>query len=90
MGESCAGAWCKRIACGFDVKDEDKLESPVAKFLPDNFFAQAQKSISNDSTWKYIIFLVAGPYKDAWDILGGLRLELAHELKMIPEDEFNF
>ncbi len=71
------------------VKDPDKLESPIAKFLPDNFFALAQDlfpTIARGST----LFLVAGPYKDAWEVLGKLRLELGHRLKLIQKDKDAF
>ncbi len=67
------------------VKEQNKLESPISKFLPDDFFTQAQKlfpSIARGST----LFLVAGPYKEAWDVLGRMRLELGDFLKMIPKD----
>ncbi len=67
------------------VKDTDKLESPISKFLPSDFFEQAQvlfPTIAQGST----LFLVAGPYKDSWEVLGRLRLEVANQLQMIPKD----
>lgn len=67
------------------VKSPDKLESPIAKFLPEDFLKQAQAlfpTIAQGST----LFLVAGPYKDAWEVLGRLRLEIGNQLKMIPLD----
>ena len=71
------------------IKKPDKIESPIAKFLPDNFFSQAQDlfpTIARGST----LFLVAGPYKDAWEVLGKLRLELGHTLKLIQKDKDAF
>jgi len=67
------------------VKDTTKLESPISKFLPADFLQQAQTlfpTIAQGST----LFLVAGPYKDAWEVLGRLRLEVGQQLKMIPQD----
>ncbi len=71
------------------VKSPDKLESPIAKFLPKDFFEKAQQvfpTIVQGST----IFLVAGLYKDAWEVLGRLRLELARVLKLISYDKNAF
>lgn len=68
------------------VKEENKLDSPVAKFLPENFFAQLQgvfPTIARANT----IFLIAGQYKEAWEILGKLRLELGKALDLIPQGE---
>lgn len=71
------------------VKDPDKLESPISKFLPADFFQKAQAifpTFAPGST----LFLVAGQYKDAWEVLGRLRLEVAHQLQMIPRDSDAF
>ena len=71
------------------VKQPDTFESPIAKFLPDSFFQEAQTlfpTIARGST----LFLVAGPYKEAWDVLGRLRLEVAQQLRMIPKDKDAF
>ncbi|GAF86385.1 unnamed protein product, partial [marine sediment metagenome] len=71
------------------VKSDGKLESPVAKFLPDNFFEQLQAifpTIAHGS----IVFLVAGEYKSTWEILGRLRLALAQEFQLISKDRFDF
>ncbi len=70
-------------------KEEDKPESPVSRFLPDDFFARAQEifpTLAKTNT----LFLVAGPYKQAWETLGRMRLTLAKELKLIPKNVFNF
>jgi len=69
--------------------DECKHESPVSKFLPDNFFDQV-KSVCPTLKAGDTIFLIAGEYEDAWTLLGRLRLELAQDLKIIPEHELNF
>ena len=66
-----------------------KVESPVAKFLPKDFFERVQKlipSVARGDT----LFVIAGEYHEAWTLLGRLRLELAQELKMIPLNMWKF
>lgn len=66
------------------VREENKIESPVSKFLGEDFFAELQKvfpNIAGGST----VFLVAGPYHKAWETLGRLRLGLGQELNLISE-----
>jgi len=70
-------------------KEEDKFESPVSRFLADDFFDRAQEifpTLAKTNT----LFLVAGPYKQTWETLGRIRLALAKELKLIPKNVFNF
>src|SRR5579863_485579 len=72
-----------------DLESPDKISSPVSKFLPADFFARALKTcdaVVNGS----VLFIVAGEYEVAWEILGRLRQELAKELNIIPQDELNF
>ena len=69
-------------------KEDGTIESPVAKFLPSDFFDQAKK-IYPELALGDTLFLVAGKYADAWPVLGRLRLALARELKLIPENQFN-
>jgi len=38
-------------------------------------------TFNNGST----LFIVAGPYKAAWDVLGKLRVELGHSLQLIDK-----
>jgi aspartyl-tRNA synthetase len=71
------------------IKDEQTVESPVSKFLPADFVAQV-RSIIPDLAPGSVLFCVAGNFKHAWEILGRLRLELAHTLNRIPKDELNF
>lgn len=64
------------------INENGEVESPVAKFLPANFITQAQAfipALKAGST----LFLIAGPYKEAWPQLGKLRLDLGHALKRI-------
>lgn len=72
-----------------DLESPENISSPVAKFLPKDFFARtahACEGITNGS----VLFIVAGEYEAAWEILGKLRQELAKELNVIPQDELNF
>lgn len=72
-----------------DLENPETISSPVAKFLPKDFFARAANAcegITNGS----VLFIVAGEYETAWEILGRLRQELAKELNIIPQDELNF
>lgn len=72
-----------------DLESPETISSPVAKFLPADFFGRAVgvcQAVENGS----VLFLVAGEYEDAWEILGRLRQELAKELNIISDDELNF
>lgn len=71
------------------VREENKIESPVSKFLSEDFFARMQDvfpNIARGST----VFLVAGPYKKAWETLGRMRLGLGHELNLIDPNKNEF
>jgi len=68
---------------------DGKAESPVAKFLPDNFLSQAQRVFSGLKEGD-TLFLVAGKYKSAWDILGRLRIALAESLGLVQAYKHNF
>lgn len=72
-----------------EIKDSNTFSSPVSKFLPEDFFARAQEIFPTIASGN-VLFLIAGEYEMAWELLGKLRVELAHELKLIPEDQFNF
>jgi len=68
---------------------DGKPDSPVSKFLPDDFLQQLQ-TIMPEATEKTTLFIVAGPYENAWTTLGRLRLMLADDLKLIPANTFKF
>lgn len=61
------------------------IESPVANFLPKDFFEQA-KIIFKELKAGDTLFFVAGSYKQTWEILGRLRLALGKELNLINND----
>lgn len=71
------------------VNEDMQLESPIGKFLSADFVKQLQGQYS-DLKKGDTIFLIAGSYKDAWVQLGRLRLQLAADLKMIPQDQLAF
>lgn len=71
------------------IRFKDGVDSPVAKFLPADFFAKAQACIPG-LTGKSTLFLIAGEYGEAWTLLGRLRLEIANKLNMIPHDQNHF
>lgn len=68
---------------------DGSIESPVANFLPADFVQKLQ-TIFPDAKNGSTFFLIAGNYKEAWTLLGRVRLELAHILAIIPHNEFNF
>jgi aspartyl-tRNA synthetase len=68
---------------------DGQIDSPVAKFLPENFLEQV-KTLIPHADEKSVLFLVAGKYKEAWTTLGRLRIAMAQSLNMIPQDHFNF
>jgi len=69
--------------------EDGTLESPVAKFLPEDFFEQAAK-VFKDLKKTETLFFVAGFYKHAWEVLGRLRCALADDLKLINPNILNF
>lgn len=68
---------------------DGQIDSPVAKFLPEDFLEQL-KTLIPHADEKSVLFLVAGKYKEAWTTLGRLRIAMAQSLNMIPQDHFNF
>lgn len=68
---------------------DGQVDSPVAKFLPADFYEQAQALIPGLNP-KSTLFVVAGVYEQAWTMLGRLRLELGNLLKLIPHEQFHF
>ena len=67
---------------------EGVLESPVAKFLPNDFFEQASKRFK-DLKKTDTLFFVAGPYKSTWETLGRFRCAMAASLEMINPHVIN-
>ena len=70
-------------------KEDGSCDSPVSKFLPDDFFQQARGVIPT-LTENDTLFIVAAEYKEAWSVLGKLRLLLSKSLKLIKDDTHSF
>lgn len=71
------------------VNSDGTIDSPVHKFLPEDFLERAQMLFSGfgkEST----LFIIGGEYQKSWAILGQLRLMLGNQLKLIDHTEFNF
>lgn len=68
---------------------DGQVDSPVAKFLPADFYEKAQALIPGLNP-KSTLFVIAGAYEQAWTMLGRLRLELGNLLKLIPHEQFHF
>ncbi|MBT4594922.1 aspartate--tRNA ligase [bacterium] len=89
--------WVSRAMHDFGAKgllyvrfdESGKPNSPVAKFLPDNFLEQAQKVVPG-ITASDTLFIVAGDYKSSWEVLGKLRVELAQKHELVDESKDAF
>ncbi len=71
------------------IKENFVVDSPVSKFLPNNFVDQLKTQFPTLAVGD-VFFVIAGEYKVAWDLLGKLRLLVAKEINCIPSGEFNF
>ncbi len=68
---------------------DGSLESPVSKFLPTDFFKNAQdyfKDLKPGDT----LFIMSGPYEETWTALGKLRNAFAQDLGLIKPNTMNF
>lgn len=57
------------------LNSQGQIESPVAKFLPDDFVDRI-KNLGLDFQNSDTLFLVCDNFKKSWTVLGNLRLEL--------------
>lgn len=69
-------------------KEDGTLDSQISKFLPENFSSQLQ-TLMPDLKHGSTLFFVAGPYEEAWTILGQLRVSLGKSLDLIKKDEYH-
>ncbi|MDR3646476.1 MAG: aspartate--tRNA ligase, partial [Candidatus Babeliales bacterium] len=69
--------------------EDGKPESPIAKFLPENFLEQVQ-AIYPEIKKTDTLFLIAGEYEDAWTLLGRLRSQLGNDLNLINKKDLKF
>ncbi|MFW6306604.1 MAG: amino acid--tRNA ligase-related protein, partial [Bacillota bacterium] len=67
---------------------EDELKSPIAKFLSDEEINEIKKTM-NAETGDLLLF-VADKSKIVADALGNLRIHIAHEEDLIPENKYEF
>lgn len=67
---------------------DGKIESPVSKFLPSDFIKRIEEiaSFKQGNT----LFIIAGAYFDAWELLGRLRVKLAESLNLVSKDMWSF
>lgn len=71
------------------LREQGPCESPVAKFLPTDFFAQVRQQMPHAQDGD-VLFIIVGPYHDTWVQLGRLRLQLGEELKLIDHAQFRW
>lgn len=69
--------------------DQGQAESPVAKFLPENFL-EIVKTIAPEAKAGDTLFIIAGKYSEAWTLLGRLRCAIAQELNLTDPNEYRF
>jgi aspartyl-tRNA synthetase len=64
------------------ISENNKIESPISKFLPENFIDKLRMAFPNLSS-EDTIFIIGGDYDEAWTHLGRLRLHFASILNLI-------
>ncbi len=69
--------------------NKEEAESAVAKFLPKDFFRQAQNLFPTLADGSMLL-LIAGEYEKTWEQLGRLRAIIAEKIDLIPEDQYSF
>lgn len=85
---SFAGVYGAKGLAWFKVQEDGELQSPLAKFLtPEKVEGLKQLTGAGKGD---IVFVVADREKVVCDALGQLRLKVAADLGMIPEDKFSF
>lgn len=67
------------------LNEQGEIESPIAKFLPASFKDALKRSFPGLRPGD-TFFIIAAPYKEAWTQLGRLRVQLGHELKLVPDN----
>lgn len=69
--------------------DEYIAESPISKFLPNNFF-DTIKLLIPDMKPNETIFIIGSQYEEAWTYLGRLRLHIGKNYNFIEPDMYKF
>jgi aspartyl-tRNA synthetase len=93
---SALDGWVARaISCGAKgmiwvrLREQGSCESPVAKFLPDDFYARVRKIIPEAQDGD-MLFIIVGAYHDTWVQLGRLRIQLGEELGLIDHAQLRW
>lgn len=66
----------------------DELKSPIAKFFTPTAIDEISRRCEREGDGS--IFFIADDSRHAPEIIGRLRLEMAHELDIVPEGELHF
>lgn len=83
-----AGIYGAKGLAWFKMNAGGEIQSPLAKFLPEE--KQAKLREITGSQDGDIVFVVADREKVVCDALGQLRLKVANDLNMIPQDSYSF
>ena len=70
------------------VQEDGTYKSSFSKFMSEEELAALVAAMDGEKG--DLLFFAADSNKVVWDVLGALRLELAKQMDIIPEDEFNF
>jgi aspartyl-tRNA synthetase len=70
------------------IKFDAQRGSSIKKFLTDSAFDNVREALkANEGD---MALIVAGKTQTAWDVLGSLRLRVAREQKLIPDNRWDF
>ncbi len=70
------------------VQEDGTYKSSFSKFMNEEELAALVAAMDGEKG--DLLFFAADSNKVVWDVLGALRLELAKQMEIIPEDEFCF
>lgn len=71
------------------AKSENELDSPVAKFLPNNFMQEIKKIVP-EFTVGSVLFIIAGTFEEAWPLLGRLRILFGQKFSLMDQNQLHF
>jgi aspartyl-tRNA synthetase len=71
------------------LRKDFSCESPIAKYLPADFFKRVQSAIFNAQDGD-ILFIIVGSYHETWTQLGRLRLQVGEELELIDKKDLRW
>lgn len=71
------------------ARTETEIDSPVTKFLPNDFISQIKKIIPEFKKGS-VLLIIAGSYTEAWPLLGRLRLVIRDQFSLANPDHFHF